>query len=164
MEKIYLDAVELKEREILRVITDGERKAVTAGTTISAMDVDFKKDYQHYAENEDLHFIFEDFLPKPKFYTVPHVDIIAVDSVGGFVGSLGQTFVIEADAPICYINKELESFIVAENGRDFVKNIASWKKRLKPYDKITFYRSKAEAEKELRFMDLPKGRIDEKNK
>lgn len=67
----------------------------------------------------------EDATPSVDFYTVPQVDIIATDSVGGFIGSIGQTFDIESDAPICYIIKDLESFIIAENGKDFLQNIES---------------------------------------
>lgn len=81
-------------------------------------------------------------------------NIIAIDSEGGFIGSLGQQFDLECDAPICYINRDLECFIVSENAAEFLKNIESWKKNLKLYDKVTFYHSKTEAERELQFIDL----------
>ena len=119
------------------------------------MEVSNKNDeYQRYADAYDIQFIFDDCVPKLRFYTVPLVDIVAKDSDGGFIGSLGQQFDLENDSPICYINKDLECFIVSENGKKFLENIESWKKNLIPYDKITFYTSKEEAESKLDFFDL----------
>lgn len=163
-EKIYLDAIELAEREIFSVIIDEDYEVILAGTTINSMEVVFKKDYQNYADYYDVHFIFDDAIPKVKFYTVPRVDIVATDSLGGFIGSIGQTFDIDSDVPICYINKDLETFIIAEKGSTFLRNIETWKKDLKPYEKITFYRSRTDAESKLAFIDLPKGPIGEKLK
>lgn len=161
MKKVYVDAVELAKREILSVMMHEDYEIISAGTTVHSMEVTLKKDYQHYADYHDLHFIFDDAVPSVKFYTVPQVDIIARDSLGGFIGSIGQVFDIESDASICYINKDLEAFIIAENAKVFVQNIESWKKNLKPYNKISFYRFKKEAENELAFVSLPKGRIGE---
>lgn len=151
----------MAEREILSVIIDEDYEVVTAGTTIYSMDVALKKEYQIYADTYDIYFIFDDNIPEIDFYTTPQVDIIAIDSVGGFIGAVGESFILESDAPICYINKGLECFLIAENGREFIQNIESWRKRLKPYNKITFYPSKVDAEKELIFIELPKGQIGE---
>lgn len=161
MGKVYLDAEELAEREIISVLIDGEEEVVFTGTTIQSMDVTFKKDYQVYEDLYDIHFIFEDNLPTIKFYTNPQVDIVAIDSLGGFIGAVGESFDIESSAPICYINQELECFLIAENAKEFSQNIASWRKNLKPYNNITFYVSKIEATQELRFIELPKGQIGE---
>lgn len=161
MGKLYVDAVEMQKRTIIGVCTDGDDEVILAGTTISSMAIDFKKDYQKYSDYYDLHFIFDDYIPAINFYTVPQIDIIAIDSIGGYIGGIGQSFDIDNDAPICYINKELDCFIIAKNGKEFLHNIKSWKNNLKPYDKITFYSSKIEAEKKLEFIDLPKGLIGE---
>ena len=88
---------------------------------------------------------------------------MAKDSRGGFIGTVGQSCDLESDATICYINKDLECFIISENGADFLSNIESWQNNLKPYDKITFYPSKEEAEMELEFIDLSEIGIDEVN-
>lgn len=164
MKKVYLDSVEMQEREILSVIMDEEVEVILAGTTVQSMAVAFKEDYQHFSADYDLHFIFDDAIPSVDFYTVPQVDIVATDSLGGFIGSIGQAFDIESEAPICYVDKNLEAFILAENGQAFLENIASWKTNRQPHDKISFYRSKAEAERELEFVDLPQGPIGEKLK
>lgn len=152
MRKVYLDRtkftgainVNLKDTEV-----------IPAGTTIYHMSVHHKnEEYQKYANDYDIQFIFDDDIPHLVFYTVPYVDIMAKDSKGGFIGTVGQQSDLESDAPICYINRDLECLIISENGEDFLNNIESWQDNLKPYDKITVYRSKAEAKKELEFIDL----------
>lgn len=154
MSKIYLDTRELQLSGISFVGIENV-ELILAGTIISSMDVNEKNDdYQRYADKYDLHFIFDDFIPNLEFYTVPLVDIIAKDSHGGFVASLGQQFDLESDSPICYINKDLECFIVSENASEFLENIESWKNNLKPYNKISFFSSKEDAEKKLEFFDL----------
>lgn len=156
--KVYLDAIELAEREVHGVFTDGEQEVILAGPTIYLIEAAFKEDYQIYTELYDIYFIFDDALPAIEFYTIPRIDIFAMDNLGGFIGTIGQSSDIESDAPICYINKELECFIIAESAKAFLENIDSWRENLKFYDKIKFYRSKIEAENELEFIDLPKRR------
>ncbi|WP_066299175.1 hypothetical protein [Bacillus sp. FJAT-29937] len=152
MRKIYLDRTELTGA-INVSLRDTE--IISAGTTIFSMSVnDRNKEYQKYANDYDIQFIFDDNIPHLEFYTVPHVDILAKDSKGGFIGTVGQQCDLESDAPICYINKDLECFIISDNGEDFLSKIESWQDNLKPYSKITVYRSKAEAEMELEFIDL----------
>ena len=152
MRKIYLDRTEFTGA-ISVFLEDTE--IITAGTTIYSMSVNDRNDeYQRYANDYDIHFIFDDCIPHLEFYTVPQVDIMAKDSRGGFIGTLGQPCNLESDATICYINKDLECFIISENGADFLSNIESWQMNLKPYDKISFYSSKAEAEMELEFIHL----------
>ncbi len=152
MRKIYLDrtafsgaiGVNLEDTEI-----------ISAGATINSMGVqDRNEEYQTYANDYDIQFIFDDDIPHLEFFTVPHVDITAKDSKGGFVGIVYQKCDSESDAPICYINRDLECFIISENVEDFLSNIGTWQDNMKPYDKITIYRSKAEAETELEFIDL----------
>lgn len=152
MRKIYLDrtafsgaiGVNLEDTEI-----------ISAGTTINSMGVhDRNEEYQTYANDYDIQFIFDDDIPHLEFFTVPHVDIMAKDSKGGFVGIVYQQCDSESDATICYINRDLECFIISENVEDFLSNIGTWQDNMKHYDKITVYRSKAEAETELEFIDL----------
>ena len=154
MRKVYLDSTELQLTGIGSVgIQDTE--IIFAGAIIISMSNNDKNhEYERYSEDCDIHFIFEDCVPNLEFYTVPLVDIFAIDSEGGFLVSLGQQFDLESDAPICYINKDLECFIVSENVREFLGHIETWKSNLKSYDKVTFYNSKIEAEKELEFINL----------
>ncbi|WP_245975473.1 hypothetical protein [Oceanobacillus chungangensis] len=66
------------------------------------------EEYQKYANDYDIQFIFDDDIPHLEFNTVPYVDIMAIDSNGGFIGTVGQQCDLESDAPICYINRDLE--------------------------------------------------------
>jgi len=152
MRKVYLDRTELTGAINVNLY---DTEVIPAGTTIYPMSVNDKnEEYQKYANDYDIQFIFDDDIPHLKFYTVPYVDIMAKDSKGGFFGTVGQQCNLESDAPICYINKDLECLIISENGEDFLRNIGTWQDNLKPYDKITVYRSKAEAEMELEFIEL----------
>lgn len=161
MRKVYLDKTELTGA-IGIFLKDTE--IILAGTTIYSMDVsDRNEEYLRYAKDYDIQFIFDDNIPHLEFYTVPYIDIMAQDSKGGFIGTIGQECDLESDALICYINKDLECFIISENGSDFLSNVESWRDNLKSYDKISFYSSKAEAEKELEFIDLSEIGIDEVN-
>ena len=161
MRNIYLDRTQFTGAIS---VSSKDTGIILAGTTIYSMSVDDKnEEYQRYADDYDIQFIFDDYIPHLEFYTIPHVDIMAKDSRGGFIGTIGQSCDLESNAPICYINKDLECFIISESGTDFLSNIESWQNNLKPYDKITFYRSKVEAEMKLEFIDLSDIGIDEIN-
>lgn len=152
MRKIYLDRTAFSGAVFVN-LEDAE--IISAGTTINSMGVHNRnEEYQRYANDYDIQIIFDDDIPHLEFFTVPHVDIVAEDSKGGFIGIVYQQCDSESDAPICYINRDLECFIISGNVEDFLSNIGTWQDNMEPYDKITVYRSKAEAETELEFIDL----------
>ncbi|GGA79358.1 hypothetical protein [Ornithinibacillus halotolerans] len=152
MRKVYLDRTALPKAVVVDI---EDTEVIPAGTTIFPMSAHYKnEEYQKFASDYDIQFIFDDDIPSLEFFTVPHVDIMAKDSKGGFIGTVYQQYDSESDAPICYINRDLECFIIYENIEYFLSNIGTWQDNLKPYDKITVYRSKAEAEMELEFIDL----------
>jgi hypothetical protein len=152
MRKVYLDRTELTGAINVNL---KDTEVIPAGTTIYPMSVHHKnEEYQKYASDYDIQFIFNDDIPHLEFFTVPYVDIMAKDMIVKVVLSELLVNNLERDAPICYINKDLECLIISENGKDFLSNIGTWQDNLKPYDKITVYRSKAEAEMELEFIDL----------
>ncbi|WP_096154114.1 hypothetical protein [Bacillus sp. FJAT-45066] len=152
MRKVYLDRTEVIGAVGVNI---EDTEVILAGTTIFPMSAHYKnEEYQKCASDYDIQFIFEDDIPHLEFFTVPHVDIMAKDSKGGFIGTVYQQCDSESDAPFCYINRDLECFIISENEKDFLSNIGTWQDNMKPYDKITVYRSKAEAETELEFIDL----------
>lgn len=152
MKKMYLDVTE----------TDGcisvwmqDTEIVNAGTTIYSMSVKHKNEaYQSYADEYDIHFIFDDSIPKIDFYTIPQVDIFATDSKGGYIATIGQMSDLESDAPICYIDKDKHSYRIAQNGKEFLENVSKWEKILEPYDGIIFYHSKEDAMKENEFINI----------
>lgn len=154
MQTVYLD---MTENSASIGIIGLEAQVIRAGTTVYSMPIKEKNDtYRRYAENCDIHFIFEDAIPIVTFYTIPQVDILATDSTGGLIGTVGQLSDLECDAPICYIDSQKRCFLIAQTGREFLEIANSWKSHLKPYDGVVFYSSKAEAEKELDFITFPK--------
>ena len=110
--------------------------------------------YTSFADKYEIHFIFDDSLPELDFYTIPRVDIMAVDSCGGYIGTIGEICDLKSDAPICYLDRNRNCYLIAENGKDFLKTVNSWKTQLKPYDEVIFYHSKEEAKKNHEFLDM----------
>ena len=116
MRKMYLDETETHECTSL-FMRDVE--IIHAGTTVYSMPVKEKNsEYEKFGNEYDIHFIFDDDIPHIDFYTIPQVDIMATDSLGGFIGTVGQISDLESDAPICYIDKERNCYLVAENAKD----------------------------------------------
>lgn len=154
MKKLYLDETEAHECMSI-FIKDVE--IVHAGTTIYSMSVEDKNaEYERYADEYDIHFIFDDDIPHIDFYAIPQVDIMATDSQGGFIGTIGQITDFISDAPICYIDNDRNCYLIAENGQDFLKCVPMWRNFLREYDGITFYNTKSDAQKAIEFVDWKK--------
>ena len=152
MNKVYVDVTELNKC-VCVFIEDTE--VIKAGSTVYPMSSNEKNEiYQQYADNYDIHFIFDDNIPKLSFYTVPQVDVFATDREGGLIGTVGSMTDLQSDLPICYINKNRECFLIATSGKEFLETTTNWKNNLKPYNEVIFYKSKLEAEKELRFINI----------
>ena len=154
MNKVYLDVT---TRENCPAICIGikDTEVIKSGSTVYHMDLNDKNEtYQQYADEYDIHFIFDDDIPKLSFYTVPQVDVFATDSEGGLIGTVGSFTDLQSDLPICYINKDKECFLIANNGKELLDITNNWKNNLKPYNEVVFYESKLEAEKELRFINI----------
>ena len=150
MQKIYLD---MTEHTDCIGIYKKDTKVIPAGTTIYTMpSKDKNAEYQKLADEYDIHFIFN--LPDIDFYTIPRIDIMAADSHGGYIGTIGETCDLESDAPICYIDKNKTCHLIAENGKTFLKTVHSWKTQLKPCEGIEFFPSKEEAKKRHDFLDI----------
>lgn len=156
--KLYLDVTEqgctsvwMKDTEI-----------IPAGTTVYSMSVKHKnEEYERFAKEYDIHFIFNDNIPVIDFYTIPRVDIFAIDSAGGYIGTIGGMTGLEGDAAICYIDMKRKCYLIAENSTEFLQNVSNWNNRLMPYEKIKFYISKTEAEKENIFIDVSGLNVEE---
>lgn len=151
MKKVYLDTTQANMC-ISVFVNDAE--VVLAGTPVNAMPVKHKGyEYQRYADEYDINFIFEDNVPKIDFYTIPMVDIFAIDSVGGYIGSIGKPTDLEANIPICYIDSEKKCYLIATNGNDFLCKAHQWKEQLTPYTDIEFVDSFEIAQKKYEFLD-----------
>jgi len=151
MRKVYFDN---SANECISVYMK-DAKVMPAGVSVYVMPVSAKhKEYEKYAKEFDIHFIFKDCVPETDFYCVPLVDIFAVDSSGGFFGTIGCVSDFESEANICYIDKEKNCYIVAESGKEFLKKPAVWKKQMRIYDEVKIYASKTEAEREHEFITI----------
>lgn len=152
MRKVYLDRTQMKTCTGI-FLKDAE--VILTGTTVYAMPVkDKNEEYQRFAKEYDIHFIFEDDVPAVDFYTVPMVEIFALDSAGGYIGSVGQPADLEQDIPICYIDKEKKCYLAAANGKEFLENVYQWKKYLISYSEIEIFESLEEAKEKFELNEL----------
>ena len=151
MKKVYLDTT---QSNMCMSVFVKDAEVVLAGTTINAMSIKHKNDeYKRFAEEYDIHFIFEDDVPKVDFYTIPMVDIFAVDSFGGYIGSIGQHADLQQDIPICYVDSEKNCYLIAKNGAEFLSKVQHRKEQMKLYTEIEFFDSYEMARKKYEFLD-----------
>jgi hypothetical protein len=153
MRKVYLDTTQ-SSMCISVYVKDAE--VVLAGTTINSVSVREKKknsEYQRFADEYDIHFIFDDNVPKLDFYTIPMVDIFATDSEGGYIGSLGQVTDLQENILICYIDKDKKCYLITDNGNDFIANASNWKSNMTEYTDIEFFNSLSTAQEKYEFLD-----------
>lgn len=157
MKKVYYDISE--EAACIGIIAgDPDTEVIFAGTAVHSMPVGYKNtEYQRYADEYDIHFIFDDFVPYIDFYTVPYVRILAVDSCGGYLGELCCG---KGEGPACYISREKKVFLAAQSLQELWNNPVQWQERLVPCNRIALYPSKAAAEKELNFIKFPESPDD----
>lgn len=152
MRKVYLDKT--KNNMCISVYMK-DTEIIPAGTLVNAMSIRHKNsEYQRFADEYDVHFLFEDDVPKVDYYTIPMVDIFAVDSNGGCIGSVGQATDLQGDIPICYIDAERNCYLIAGNGKEFLAKVQYWKKDLVSYDGIEFLESLEEAQEKYEFLDV----------
>lgn len=154
MKKVYIDrnsvpgptSVWIKDAEVL-----------WAGTVISSMPETYKDErYKKIALEYDVHFIFDDKIPVVNFYAVPMFEVFAVDSAGGYIGSIGEAAHLGSDATICYISPKKKCLFIADNFSEFIKHFDEWKQHMTPYNELEFFTSKEEAEKNYEFLDMSK--------
>ena len=131
MKKVYLDQTQAHE---CMSIYMKDVEIIHAGTTIYSMPVkDKNAEYERFANEYDIHFIFDDDIPHIDFYTIPQVDIMAIDSQGGFIGTIGQMSDLKSDAQICYIDNRHNCYLIVEKSKDFLKYAPMWKNCLKQF-------------------------------
>jgi hypothetical protein len=151
MKKVYLDTT---QSSMCISVYAKDAEVVLSGTTIYSMSVKEKNsEYQRFADEYDINFIFDDNVPNVDFYTIPMVDIFATDSRGGYIGSLGQVTDLQDNIPICYIDKDKKCYLIADNGNDFVTNACSWKSNLTEYTDIEIFNSLSAAQEKYEFLD-----------
>lgn len=138
MEKLYLDRTEIPGNMAL-IVRNAE--IIQTGTTVYAMSVGEDHPlYQKFAEEYDIHFIFDDRIPEVEWYAVPQAEIFAVDSCGGYFASIGGAF--DMDDPVYYIDAQMDCFLVAMSGRAFVEIAPNWRAVLKPWNSVEIFPTK----------------------
>lgn len=158
MDKMYLDMT----TNACTGIFIKDTRIIPAGTTVYSMPVKDKcEEYASIADLYDIHFIFDDDIPAMDFYSVPQIDIMARDSFGGFLGTLGEISSLESKAPICYIDCHKNCFLVASNMKDLLGSPDNWKEKARPCKEITLFSSKGDAMKNLNFVDSPVKKISD---
>ena len=154
MKKIYLDITKANSCTSV-FLKDAE--VIFAGTTVNAMSVKHKNsEYRRFDEEYGIRFIFEDNIPTVDFYTIPMVEIFAVDNTGGFIGSVGKSTDLQEDIPTCYIDAEKNCYLIAENGEELLKKVQRWKDEMTPYNAIEFFESLEAAQEKYEFLDRDK--------
>lgn len=151
MKKLYFDnsagncvSIFLKDAEV-----------IPAGISIYSMPVSAKnKEYERYAQEYDIHFIFDDSVPEIDFYTVPLIDVFATDSCGGLIGTIGRITDFESESGICYIDKDKNVYFVADSGKKFLQSVSGWKTNMKMSQKVKIYNSQEEAKQVLEFISI----------
>ena len=144
--KVYLDC---SESDGPAAVISSEAEYIPAGTMVNAMPIRHKQDIMRgFSEALDIHFIFEDKIPWVDFYAVPYLEVIATDSEGGWIGTLGE------DAPVVYVDKNRKCWQIAENIPCFYSIRPGWKREMIPYDGLKIYASPEAAKAELEFVEI----------
>lgn len=152
MKKRYLDLT--NQADCISIFVK-DTQIIPAGTTLSSMPVRHKNaEYDRYARDYDIHFLFEDHLPQPNFYAVPRLDIFAHDGSGGYLCSLETAVDFQSDAKIIYVDAKRRCFLTAENGRDFLKNVTDWRKQCQPFAGIILFPGIEEAKEHFEFYEF----------
>lgn len=151
MEKLYLDRTEIPGNVALIV-----RKAeiIQTGATVYSMPVSVRQkepEYQRFAEEYDIRFIFDDNTPNIDFYTVPQVDIFATDSYGGYFAAIGGFY--DSEEPVYYIDSKRCCFFVAANMRELIDTAGHWRTVLREGVPVEYFASKAEAKLKYELFD-----------
>ncbi len=153
VKKVYIDRT--ANTECMSVFINGA-EVINAGTTVYSMPQSVNnEEYQRFADDYDIHFIFDDAVPEIDFYAVPQIDIFAIDSYGGYIGTVGNSFDVLSEYAVVYIDKDKNCFLIAWSAKELVANAAIWKENKKPYNDIQVFNNIKEAQKVLEFVNVP---------
>ena len=154
----YLDMT--KADGCFGVIAENGEEIVFTGVSVNSMPLSVKTNeadaYADFARQYDISFIFDDEIPEIDFYTIPRIDIAAVDGDGGYIGSVGQPFDLSNKVPLVYISKDKCCFLITEDSRLFISIASDWKARLIPFEGIKLYDNKDSAKREFEIIDFEK--------
>ncbi|MBQ7898377.1 MAG: hypothetical protein IJ307_00825 [Bacteroidales bacterium] len=140
------------------VIPDNGETIVLTGVSVNSMPLSVKRKegeaYDDFARKYGIYFIFDDCIPEIDFYTIPKIEIAAMDADGGFIASVGEPFSLRDPVPLVYISAERKVYLITEDSSKFLSIASEWRERLTPFDGITLYASKEDARKVCPIIDL----------
>ena len=144
--KVYFD---MSDCDGATAVFSAEAEYIPAGTVVNAMPVRHKLEvFRRFSEALDIRFIFEDKIPWVDFYAVPYLEVIATDSEGGWIGTLGE------NAPVVYVDAAGKCWKIADNIQVFLTVTPGWKRELTACEEVKIYASLEEAKAELEFVDI----------
>ena len=138
-------------------------KAISMNVIANLFAIKSRKLNENFVTKSELGYV-KTLLQKE--YNEKNMDTAIIDRVNNeYFEDLGDIFVlnsnnsisifdIESNVPICYIDSDKKCYVIAENGKEFLKNISKWKDKKELINDIKFYSSKEEAEKENEFLDI----------
>lgn len=138
-------------------IPENGETVICTGVSFHSMPLSVKKKegkaYAAFARDYGISFLFDDDIPAIDFYSVPRVDIAAVDRDGGFIASVGEPFSLHHRVPLIYISKERKAYLITSDSTDFLPLAAHWKDHLQPYDGVALYASREDARTHYKIED-----------
>ena len=154
----YMDMT--KAEGCFGVIPENGETIVFTGVSINSMPLSVKrkdgKVYEDFARKHGIAFIFDDAKPEIDFYTIPRIDIAAMDYDGGFIASVGEPFSLSDPVPLVYISKDKKCYLITSDSTKFLSFASEWKEKLTPYTGIAIYDSKEAASKDYLIIDFEK--------
>ena len=134
-----------------------DAEVIQAGTTVYSMPESLWNDtYDRWAEEYDIRFIFGEEYPRPEFYAVPRLDVFALDSRGGWIGTIGGTCDLQGEMLVAYVDREGRAFRIADSGPEFLERAPDWRSHLRPCEELRLFAFREAAEAELEFCAPPK--------
>lgn len=153
MKKFYVDKTAEKE---CRGYFMKDCELIWAGSTVASASVSererHREEYERFAREYDVHFLFDDDAVQMEFYTVPWTEVFARDSLGGFLAILNGD--AQSEGTVCLISADRKCFFVAENIRAFVEKTDGWQENLKLMKRVKVFESMEDAEKEFSFLKI----------
>ena len=140
------------------IIPENGEELVFTGVTVNSMPVSVKvkegKAYEDFAQKYGISFIFDDALPALDFYTIPRVDVAAVDDEGGFIGSVNEPFTLNHPVPLVYISNKRKCYLITSDSTQFLSMASTWKNTLTDYPDVTVFENKKTAKQEYDIIDF----------
>lgn len=144
--KLYYDLTDVKN---CIGFFSSKMEIVPAGTAVSTMPLHYRNaEYQRFSEELDIHFFFGNDKPDIDFFTVPYLEIVARDSMGGYFA------LSEEELPVWYLDRGKQCYFIAANLSAFRNLGADWRRNMVKSDEVMVFSSKEAAQEVLEFLEV----------